>query len=227
MNIEVILDQVAAELDWLEPEPVFLGGAIIGLFLDRLGQSQLRPTLDVDCIAPQIVSRSAWWQLEAELRARRWSPSPSGPLCRYRSPSGHIVDLMSEDPSVLGFSGRWYPHVARAPASRVLSTGRRVLVPTPALLMACKLEAFHDRGAHDPALSKDLEDISALLDGCRELEASVGDAEPDVRDFIATHLNAIRDHATQHQVLLAQLPRGGDPEAQRARVQARLVRLTS
>ena len=37
MKIEIVLDQVAAELDWLEPEPVFLGGATIGLFLDHLG----------------------------------------------------------------------------------------------------------------------------------------------------------------------------------------------
>jgi len=68
MNIERLLDQVAADLEWLVPEPVFVGGATIGLFLDDLGRSQLRPTLDVDCIAPQLVSRAAWYQLEAVKR---------------------------------------------------------------------------------------------------------------------------------------------------------------
>ena len=31
---------MASDLDWLTPEPVFVGGATIGLFLDAFGRSQ-------------------------------------------------------------------------------------------------------------------------------------------------------------------------------------------
>ncbi len=52
-ELERIVDRVAADLSWVEPEPVFVGGATIGLFLDDFGRSQFRPTKDVDCIVPR------------------------------------------------------------------------------------------------------------------------------------------------------------------------------
>ena len=79
-EIERILDRVAEELSWLSPAPVFLGGATIGLNLDDFGRAQLRPTLDIDCIVRQVLPRADWWKLEAQLRARGWSPDPGGPI---------------------------------------------------------------------------------------------------------------------------------------------------
>ena len=43
-EIERILDRVAEELSWLSPDPVYLGGATIGLFLDAVRRAQLRTT---------------------------------------------------------------------------------------------------------------------------------------------------------------------------------------
>lgn len=223
--IEHVVDAVAADLAWISPEPVFVGGATLGLFLDALGRSQLRPTLDVDCIVPRVVTRVAWWRLEEDLRARGWSPDPDGPICRYRSPGGVVVDLMSEDPAVLGFAGQWYGRVVSRAERRSLITGRAVLVAPPDLLLACKLDAWRDRGTHDPYASKDLEDIAALLDGCRELEACVAAAEPDVREAIAVGLTEILENTRYRQAVLGQLPRGGAPDAQEARVLALLRRL--
>lgn len=224
-EIERVVDAVAADLAWVSPEPVYVGGATIGLFLDALGRSQLRPTLDVDCIVPLVVTRVAWWKFEEGLRARGWSPDPDGPICRYRSPGGIVVDLMSEDPGVLGFSGRWYRRVVERAERRLLVTGRAVLVAPPALLLACKLDAWRDRGIRDPYASKDLEDIVALLDGCRELEASVATADQEVREAIAVSLKEILEDARYRQAALCQLPRGGDADAQEARVLALIARL--
>lgn len=55
-DIQLILDGVAHDLEWLDVEPVFVGGATIGLFLDDFGRSQLRPTNDVDCIVPLVMA---------------------------------------------------------------------------------------------------------------------------------------------------------------------------
>ena len=77
---EFILAEVAEELAWLAPAPVFIGGSTIGLFLDALGRDQLRPTKDVDCIVPAVLTRTDWFQLESELRRRGWQPDPDGPI---------------------------------------------------------------------------------------------------------------------------------------------------
>jgi len=224
-ELERLVDGVAADLDWLSPAPVFVGGAAIGLFLDGLGKTQLRPTKDVDCIVPQVATRAAWWRLEEELRSRGWSPDPDGPVCRYFSPAGTIVDLMSADESVLGFTSRWYRAVVATAEPRILVTGRAVLVPTPILLLASKLEAWESRGRADPYSSKDLEDVAALLDGCRELEESVAEAAVDVRAWVKLAMARIHTDPATREVLLGQLPRGGDPEAQSRRVLALVGRL--
>lgn len=224
-EIEHIVDRVAEDLDWVQPEPVFVGGATIGLFLDDFGRMQLRPTRDVDCIVPHVLTRETWWKLEEELRSRGWSPVPDGPLCRYRSPAGTLVDLMSTAPSVLGFSSRWYPHIVARPERRALVTGRTIHVPPAALLLASKLDAWESRGSSDPYASKDLEDIAALLDGCRDLEPSVTSSTLDVRTWIGTALSRIQADTTTREALMGQLPRGGDEAAQERRVLGLIRRL--
>ena len=107
--MEAILAEVAGELAWMEPAPVFIGGATIGLFLDAFGQEQVRPTKDVDCIVPSVTTQVGWFALESELRRHGWTPDQDGPICRYRSPLGFRVDLLAGDPAVQGFSARSTP----------------------------------------------------------------------------------------------------------------------
>ena len=102
--------------------------------------------------------------------------------------------------------------------SLALSNGRSILIPTPALLFACKLEAFADRGAQDPWLSKDLEDIAALLDGCSALLDDVRAQDDDLRRFVADGLQAIEQSQDNAEALRAQLPRGGDEDGQLRRI---------
>lgn len=222
---EARLDTVARELSFLEPGPVFVGGATVGLFVDALGRSQLRPTLDVACIVPGIASRAAWWKLEEDLRARKWHPDPDGPLCRYTSPSGETVDVMPMDPSILGFADRWYAELVPRAETIVLPSGRAIRVPTPAHLFVCKLEAWRDRGRADPMMSKDLEDVMALLDGCRDLERSVTTSRPHVREAVREGVGGIVADPRVLEVAIGQLPRGGDAEAQRRRVLGLMARL--
>jgi len=219
-DIEHILDGVADDLSWLSPPPVFVGGATIGLFLDAFGRSHLRPTKDIDCIVPEVSTRQSWWDLEAELGRRGWNPDASGPICRYRSPNGALVDLMPTVPEVLGFQGRWYPAAVASAQLRRLVTGRGVRTPTPELLLACKLEAWRNRGRDDPLLSSDLEDIAALLEGCRELEQRVTTASAELRSWIAVELGEVLRDAGAREALLGHLPRGGDQGARERRVLA-------
>ena len=74
-------------------------------------------------------------------------------------------------------------------------------------------------------MSKDLEDIMALLDGCRDLERSVSASDPHVRHAVREGLGGIVGDVVVLEVALGQLPRGGDPEAQRRRVRRLMERL--
>lgn len=222
---ELILADVAQELEWLSPAPVFIGGSTIGLFLDALGRDQLRPTKDVDCIVPTVLSRTDWFQFEAELRHRGWQPDPDGPICRYRSPRSHTVDLLGARPEVQGFAGAWFERATRSTEQHVLSSTVTVTTPTLPYLLACKVEAFRHRGAKDPLASADLEDLVALLDGCQTLDSAFDRAESDVQRFIAAWCGSLILDDALRAAAEGQLPRGGDINARRQRFRARVRRL--
>ncbi len=225
--IDALLTLVANDLAWLPESPVFIGGMTIGLFLDAFGRSQQRSTEDIDCIVPTIATRAAWIALEAQLRARGWSPDRSGPICRYTSPKGLKVDLLPEKPEILGFGGRWFQDAILHARQERLATGTVIRILQVEYLLALKLVAFLDRGRQDPMMSQDLEDIASLLDGNQELEARVTGAPNDLRQDIATGFHDImHDHRT-FDTLLAQLPRGDNTIGRDRRVKALAQRLAN
>ncbi len=225
IDFELVLIRVAEALEWLNPPPVYIGGAVVPLFLDDFGKSQMRPTKDVDCIIPMIVSHHEYTKLEEKLRAHGWTPDQNGPICRYLGPDNLVVDFMPEHPGVLGFAGKWYPETVQSASLRRLSTGREILLPCVSQLFACKLEAFFDRGSEDPITSTDLEDIAALLDGCDELETQLALAPIDLLKYVQAQLGQIVNDKTLYQALEAQLPRGGDEEARTKRIQQLITRI--
>lgn len=220
-EIETILAEVAAELCWLEPAPVFIGGATIGLFLDEFGRSQMRSTKDVDCIIPAVATLRAWNELEGQLRSRGWSPDPTGPICRYISPKTHIVDLLAIRPEAQGFAGTWFVSAVESAVEQTVA-GRRIRVPDVAHLLACKLEAFKDRGARNPLESVDFEDIVAILDGCARIEATLAHAPPRLQDYLRAELRGIFESPDLRYVATRHLPRGGDEVGRQRRLLARL-----
>lgn len=106
-NIDM-LKTVAAGLGNLKDKVVFVGGAVAELYADNPAASDIRPTLDVDCII-EMSSRTKYAKLEEELRAKGFSNdnSPGAPICRWIYKSLK-VDVMPTDEKILGFSNKWY-----------------------------------------------------------------------------------------------------------------------
>lgn len=205
-----VLTRVIDALGWLTPPPVFVGGATIGLYLDPIGRMALRTTDDVDVIVPALETQGGWLHLQRRLHASGWVPDATGPICRHVSPDGIPVDFMARDPAVLGFAGRWYPAAVERARTVKLSTGRLIRIPTLPCLLACKLEAFADRGRDDPYISKDLEDIVTLVDGCPGLVDAIAEADDVMADWIRVEIRGLLDDAMLRAILPGHLPRGGD-----------------
>lgn len=208
--MDEILTCVIDALDWMDPPPVFVGGATIGLYLCGLEQFAVRPTDDVDLIVATVESQGQWLMLQKDLEERGWTCDVTGPTCRFISPQGIPVDFMARDPTVLGFAGRWYPAAVDGARSVRLSTGRDIRLPTLPCLLACKLEAFTDRGRDDPYISKDLEDIVTLIDGCPGLLDAIAEADDVMADWIRVEIRGLLDDAMLRAILPGHLPRGGD-----------------
>ncbi|WP_348529928.1 hypothetical protein [Rhizobium leguminosarum] len=114
-------------------------------------------------------------------------------ICRMRL--GQLkVDFMPDDPSVLGFSNRWYAKGIETATAFQLSDELTILVLTPPLFLATKLEAFAGRGNDDLFMSRDAEDVLLIVDGRDNLPEEVAAANADVRAFIAERFEALLDH---------------------------------
>lgn len=164
---------------------VFVGGAVAGLLVTDPAQPAIRPTEDVDLIA-QVIARTDYYALEAELRARGFQQDmrAGAPICRW-TVAGVTVDVMPTLPDVLGFSNRWYPLTCATAWAARLPSGRSVQVIAAPAFVATKLEAFAGRGQGDYLFSHDLGDIISVIDGRDSLLKEMANADSALRQGVA------------------------------------------
>jgi predicted nucleotidyltransferase len=185
-----LFESVVRLLQPVLDELVFVGGCTTGLLLTDPAASAIRPTKDVDVIV-DVTSYAKYAALSERLLALglKEDTSEGAPLCRWRH-GDLIVDVMPIDEDVLGFSNRWYPSaIETAQTHSVADNDIRVV--TPVYFVATKLEAFHGRGAGDVALSHDVEDIVAIIDGRAEIVDEIANADAEVRKYIASEIGAL------------------------------------
>jgi hypothetical protein len=188
-SLAQLLD-AARKLAPLLNQIAFVGGCVTGLLLTDPAAAPVRATLDVDAII-QIGSYPEFTLLENRLRELgfRNSPEKNAPVCRWVN-EDLILDLMPTDPSILGFSNRWYrPALEHAETIRVEQYEIRVI--TAPYFLATKLEAFHGRGRNDYRSSHDLEDILTVIDGRAEITKEVSAVEPELRQYLRNEFQSL------------------------------------
>jgi|SRR5579862_726902 len=175
------LARVAKKLAPLLDRLVFVGGSVTALLLSDPAATPVRPTLDVDAII-EIVSYRDFTLVENHLTKLGFHRNQVELICRWFT-DDLIFDLIPTDPSILGFSNRWYqPGLENAQTTR--TEGIEIRHITAAYFIATKLEAFHSRGKDDFRMSHDLEDIITVIDGRPELVEEISRSEPDLKHYL-------------------------------------------
>lgn len=179
---------VAGHFNALGVPYAFLGAAVLPLLVDDPELSEIRPTKDVD-LTVKVMTLGELYQLEEKLRAAgfRNDTREGAPICRWVV-SGVTVDVMPTEGSVLGMSAEWFREALETASQKFLGEGVRAPVIEPPCFLATKLAAFRDRGLKDLYMSKDLEDILTLLDGCESIVAQVRAAPIAIGNFVGREL---------------------------------------
>lgn len=183
MNI-TMLQTVALGLGELKNEMVFVGGSVAELYVDNAAASDIRPTLDVDCVI-ELSSKTVHARLEEALRAKRFANdiTPGAPICRWVY-QDILVDVMPTDPDVLGFTNIWYEDGVRNKIAKTLPDGQEIFVFPLEYYVAAKFEAHKSRGGNDLRQSHDFEDIIYILDNCQYILTNIQNASEDVMDYL-------------------------------------------
>jgi hypothetical protein len=190
MNTMDSLHVVARHFNGLDIPYAFLGASVLPLLVDNAGVLEIRPTIDIE-LSVEVVTLFELYELETRLRERgfRHDTREGAPICRWLV-EGVTVDAMPTEASVLGMASEWFHEAVTTAARMDLGDGVQAPVIKRPYFLATKLTAYRDRGAKDPYMSKDLEDIVTLFDGCRETDFLLGEGSSSLRNFITAGMQA-------------------------------------
>ena len=201
---------------------VFLGGCATGLLITDPAAPPVRVTRDVDVIV-EVVSLNEYRRISASLRKLKFSEdrSQQAPICRWTG-HGVLLDVMPTSSDILGFSGEWFERAFAGAEFYELPSGRHIRLISAPYFLLTKLTAFDWRVHGDFALSHDLEDFLAVINGWSEVIQEIEQLETDALVHLVGCVAALLANRNFVDSLPGHLP--GDSGSQ-ARLPILVVRL--
>ncbi|MBI1191876.1 MAG: hypothetical protein GC205_01690 [Bacteroidetes bacterium] len=198
------IKKVAKALGSLNEQVAFVGGAVVGIYVDDLAAEDVRPTDDLD-ITMAIVSLHELEAIRETLTQKGFTQSADdNVICRFRY-EGIKVDVMNTQALGWAPANRWFaPGFAQRESIEVLDVRISVL-PLP-YFMASKFDAFASRGIHEPRTSHDLEDLVYILDNRTDIEELLNTAPSDVKPWLVEQLKCILIEPAKLEAVLGNLP---------------------
>ena len=195
--------KVAKALGELNNEAVFVGGAIVSLYINDPAAEDIRPTKDLD-LTFQIATVGRLEQLREALTQRGFIQTHEDKvICRFRL-DDLLIDVMSTQAVGWAPSNRWFDPGFEKSFSLQLDNVSIRLMPL-SYLLASKMEAFFDRGINDLYASHDFEDILYIFNYTTDLVEQVGKEEGDVIDYLKACIERIIGDKRIQEVIPAHL----------------------
>jgi hypothetical protein len=172
----------------IKNEVIFVGGAVVSLYCKDPELIHLRITDDVDVVI-EIKSYGMYMHLQEKLRELEFNEdNESQVICRWKY-KGIIVDIMPNDPDILGFSNSWYKEGGLYKEKFDLDADTSIYILPSLYFLATKFEALKNRdGGVDWRWSQDFEDIIKLL---LEIEISFIGYDDKIKTFIVQSMKEI------------------------------------
>lgn len=202
--------KVAKALGELNEQVVYVGGAVVSLYIDDPAAEDVRPTKDVD-ISLEIVSLTQLESIRELLSKKGFIQSHEDKVsCRFRF-EDIKVDVMSTKSIDWAPGNRWFEAGFQHAFVCTLDGLPIRLLPLPYYL-AAKFDAFHDRGGHDPRTSHDMEDIVYLLNHASDVKEQILKSGVEVRNYLKDEFTYILDDDLMQEAIIANLYNDYDAE---------------
>jgi len=182
-------------------DPVFTGGAVVGLLITDPAAPSPSRTKDIDVVL-EIAGYREFTAMEHQLRkagfTQHWLDNVPMVVWQWR---GVRVDFLPHKAVAMMKTNRWFVDlVDEAERIEVVPEMFAWRASAPCFI-ATKLEAFFSRGNGDYLMSKDMEDIMAVVDGREELMEEMNLTAPDVRGFIAASVRELMGKARFMEII--------------------------
>lgn len=188
-----IIKRVALALGDLNNVVIYVGGATVSLYINDPAADDVRPTKDID-ISLQILSIPQLEEIREQLNEKGFSQSADlDVICRFKL-DDILVDVMSTKAVGWAPANPWFAKGFDKREKVKIDDISIQIMPLPYFL-ASKFSAFKDRGGNDPRQSKDLEDITYILNNRTDWHEVIKDSGKEVMDFLKMHFQEISKSA--------------------------------
>tara|TARA_R110002126_G_scaffold113243_8_gene251671 strand:+ start:640 stop:1323 length:684 start_codon:yes stop_codon:yes gene_type:complete len=188
-----IIKRVALALGDLNNDVIYVGGATVSLYINDPAADDVRPTKDID-ISLQILSIPQLEEIREQLNEKGFSQSADlDVICRFKL-DDILVDVMSTKAVGWAPANPWFAKGFDKREKVKIDDISIQIMPLPYFL-ASKFSAFKDRGGNDPRQSKDLEDITYILNNRTDWHEVIKDSGKEVIDFLIMHFQEISKSA--------------------------------
>lgn len=186
--------KVALALGNLNKEVVYVGGAMVSLYIDDTAAEDVRPTKDLD-LTFQVATFAELEELREQLIEKGFTQNAKDTVnCRFRY-EDLKVDVMSTKSVGWAPSNLWFAQGFKKAITKTLDEVTIKVLPLPYFL-ATKMEAFFDRGVMDVYASHDLEDIVYLFNYTTDIDEQILAAEKEIKDFLMEKLKIFTNDNT-------------------------------
>ena len=186
--------KVAKALGDLNDKVVYVGGAMVSLYIDDNAAEDIRPTKDLD-LTFQLASFAELEELRVQLIEKGFTQNAEDTVnCRFRY-EDLKVDIMSTHSVGWAPSNPWFAKGFEKAITKTLDEVTIKVLPLPYFL-ATKIEAFFDRGIKDVYASHDLEDITYLFNYTTDIDEQILASEKEVKLFLIEKLNTFKKNSS-------------------------------
>lgn len=197
INIKVV-EKVAIALEELNNDVIYVGGAVVSLYVTDEGAEQPRPTKDID-VSVQISSYGQMDDLREKLATKKIYPAHTENVMYRYTLEDILIDFIPFEATPLGPTNSWLkPGFKKAYPVNIGEIEIKILPVS--LFLATKWEAYKSRG-NDPRTSHDFEDIIYIIDNNKEIIEDFHKADNDVQDFLREMSREILNHTSRNEII--------------------------
>lgn len=186
--------KVALALGSLNEQVVYVGGAVVSLYINDSAAADVRPTKDID-ITFQIATYAKLEQLRENLVEKGFSQSAEDTVtCRFRY-DDLLIDVMTTEAVGWAPSNPWFEKGFNKAITVDLEDIIIKVLPLPYFL-ATKMEAFFNRGINDIYASHDLEDLVYLFNYTTDIDTQVLASDQELKLYLGEKLGNLTENRT-------------------------------
>ena len=198
-----IINLIARALGDINEEVVYVGGAVVSLYINDPAADDVRPTKDVD-LSMSVATLGELEEMRQRLTTKGFIQTfEDDVICRFRY-ADVLVDFMNT--KALGWApanpwfGPGYLH-----RERVLISDQTIQVLPLSYFLATKFSAFDSRGQRDPRTSHDFEDVVYVLDNRIDLVEQMQTLNGEIGTFLRNRFRLMLESPEYREAVTAHL----------------------